>query len=164
MPQRKAAGLRCMQSSGVIRRAVRHSHGLFEQTSSLSLLHPSWKRRANEECVGRLACTWQVAWAGRDELRGWWSSGPASPWCSTAYAGWTGWWCRRVSAEALGGNWLQLLAASRWGGGLPPGSSALQDTESQREISVISGRDEFHAERTSGELRAFQSYTVCSFL
>lgn len=62
---KKAAGLRCMQSSGVIRRAVWHSHGLSEQTSSLSLFHLSWMRRANEERVGRsfppgLAYRWQV--------------------------------------------------------------------------------------------------------
>ena len=81
---------------------------------------------------------------GRKELRGSSSSGPASPWCSTACAGWTGWWRRRVSAGALGGNWLRPLAASRWGGGSPPGSSELQDTEREKK-SVTS--DELQARR-----------------
>lgn len=49
---RKAAGLRCMRSSGVTRRAVWYSHGLFEQTFSLSLFHPFWITGANEERVG----------------------------------------------------------------------------------------------------------------
>lgn len=121
--------------------------------------------RANDERVGRpfppgLLYRWQVG--GQGKVRGSWSSGPVSPWCSTAYASWTGWWCHRVSVEVLGGNWLQLLAASRWGGGSPPGSSRLQDTETpKKRVLVILGLNWSHAQYTSGELKAlFQRYSV----
>lgn len=73
---RKAAGLRCMRSSGVIRRAVWYSHGLCEQTFSLSLFHLSWMRRANEEHVG---CPFPRSGVQMASRRGLLSSGACGP-------------------------------------------------------------------------------------
>lgn len=145
---RKAAGLRCMHSSGVFRRAL-WANNLPESLPSFTDDKSEW-RSCRLSFPPGLAYQWQVGGQGR--VRGSWSSGPVSPWCSTAYASWTGWWHHQVSVEVLGGNWLQLLAASRWDGGSPPGSSRLQDTETQKE-SLFG--------YTLEELKAlFQKYTL----
>lgn len=128
---REAVGQWWVQSSGALKRVL-WGNSLPETVSS-------FPKRATEERVGSSFFSpprpgVQMAGKARwSEVRGSWSSGPVSPWCSTAYASWTGWWRHRVSVQVLGGNWLQLHAASRWGGGSPPGSSRLQDTETQRE-------------------------------
>lgn len=79
-----------------------------------------------------------LVWRGAEqgEFTVWWSSGPVSPWCSTAYASWTEWWCHRVSAEGPAGNLLQRPAVSRWGAGSLPGSSRQQDTGNQATVSA----------------------------
>ena len=73
---RRAAGLRCTQSSGVIRRAGRHSHGLSEPTSSLSLFCLSWMNRANKDHVG---CPFPQVWRTDGRWAGRGSSGAHGP-------------------------------------------------------------------------------------
>lgn len=102
----------------------------------VSSIHPGWLSgrgavRAEPPSSSSSSLLWCRA-GGLWGFRGSWSSGPASPWCSTACAGWTVWWCRRAWGAALGGNWLRPLAASRWGAGWPPGSWGRPDTGKQR--------------------------------